>query len=219
MKVKKIILFIMIVIKQVLHAGLVNHSMISIAEQKILGHTFKHVMTSSNADKDEFYIDGHVVTKEKYGKDFERLQRKEWEELATQQENQRRARLQFSESMQVQASAKILKKIIIQVIDLLQRTCNPSLEKFFVFHHATIDSSDQLHQLKLFAEQVQDSMKQYIENNDVKSMNALYTKLEYWPARIEKFYQDTVQQAIRQSDDTAMLKELLVLVSEPVLFE
>jgi len=214
MKVKKVILFIMIFVASIINAGIVYHSMISVSEQKILGHVFKHVMTSGCKDKDEYYINGHVVTKEKYSKEFERLQKKEWEDLALQQENQRRERIQFSESMQVQVTAKLLKKVVGQIIDLLHRACNPALEKFFVFHHTTIDSSDQLHQLQLFLAQVQDSMNQCIDNNDVQNMNILYTKLEFWPARIEKFYQDTVQQAIRQSDDTAMLKELLTLVSE-----
>ena len=189
--------------------------MISISEQKMLGHLFKHVITSGSADKDEFFIDGHIVTKEKYSKEYERLQRKEWEEVAAQQESQRRSRVQFSEIAQVQVVAKLLHKVVVQTADLLHRAGNSTLEKFFVFNHATIDSLDQLNQLKLFLEQVQDSMKQRIESNDFQGLNTLYNKLEFWPARLEKFYQDTVQQAIRQSDDTAMLKELLTLVSDP----
>jgi len=215
MKVKKVIFLIMIFVTSAITAGIVNHTMISISEQKMLGHLFKHVMTSGNADKDEFFIDGRIVSKEKYSTEFERLQKKEWEDIAMQQEKQQRSRVQFSEMMQVEVAAKLLHKVVAQTSNLLNRAHNPSLEKFFVFSHATIDSLDQLNQLKLFLDQVQDIMKQLVENNDFQGLNVLYTKLEFWPARLEKFFQDTVQQAIRQSDDTAMLKELLTLVSEP----
>ena len=213
MKVKKVIFLIMVFATSQIAAGIVNHTLISIAEQKILGHLFKHVITSGNAEKDEFFIDGRIVSKEKYSSEFERLQKKEWEDLAEQQEKQRRSRVQFSEMMQVEVVTKLLSKVIAQTNELLNRANNQALEKFFVWSHATIDSLDQLNQLKLFLDQVQDVMKQQIENNDYQGLNLLYTKLEFWPARLEKFFQDTVQQAIRQSDDTAMLKELLALVS------
>ena len=213
MKVKKVIFLIMVVVASSISAGIVNHTMISISEQKMLGHLFKHVITSGNAEKDEFFIDGRIVSKEKYSNEFERLQKKEWEDLAEQQEKQRRSRVQFSEMMQVEVITKLLSKVIAQTNDLLNRVHNPALERFFVYNHATIDSVDQLNQLKLFLDQVQDIMKQCVENNDYQGLNLLYNKLEFWPARLEKFFQDTVQQAIRQSDDTAMLKELLALVS------
>lgn len=213
MKVKKVIFLVIAFVTSTITAGIVNHTMISISEQKILGHLFKHVITSGNAVKDEFFIDGRVVNKEKYSNEFDRLQKKEWEDIAAQEEKQRRSRVQFSEMMQVEVVAKLLHKVVMQTSSLLDGASNPALEKFFVFSHATIDSLDQLNQLKLFLDQVQEMMKQQIENNDFQNLNILYSKLEFWPARLEKFFQDTVQQAIRQSDDTAMLKELLTLVS------
>ena len=215
MKVKNIIFLIVACVSSKISAEMVYHKMISIIEHKMLGHTFKHIMTSGSAEKDEYFIDGHAITQENYNKEFERIQKQEWQECALQQENQRRSRLQFAETVQLQVTSKLLHKIIVQVVDLLKRSSDPALEKFFVFCSATIDSIDQLHQLKIFVDQVQSSMKLRIENNDVEGLNLLYTKLECWPARLEKFFQDTIQQAIRQSDDTAMLKELLSFVSEP----
>ena len=66
-------------------------------------------------------------------------------------------------------------------------------------------------------ESVGDLSRIYKAFESVKGLNFLYCKLEYWPARLEKFFQDTVQNAIRRSDDTIMLKELLKLVSESSL--
>ena len=102
----------------------------------------------------------------------------------------------------------------MQVVQLLERVQNPALEKFFIFTDSTIESRDKLLQLKDFVEQLHSSVQRKVANNDFEGLNLLYTKLEYWPTRLEKFFQDTVQNAIRKSDDTIMLKELLKLVSE-----
>lgn len=214
MKAKKIFFLIISLISSKIAAEMIHHTMISITEQKMLGHMFKHVITSGSAEKDEFFIDGCAVIKENYYKEFERVQKKEWDELALQQENQRRARFQFAETVQMEVSAKLLDKVAVQTVDLLKKSLNPSLEKFFVFTDITIESIDQLYQLKKFVDQIQSSMKKIIESRDVESLHILHKKLECWPARLEKFFQDTVQQAIRQSDDTAMLKDLLRIASE-----
>ena len=211
MKVKKVIFLIISCLTHFVHTGTAHHTMISMTEQKMLGHIFKHVMTSGNADKDEYFIDGQTVSSENYHKEFEKLQKREWDEQALQQENQRRSRLQFSEMIQVEITAKLLNNIVNNVIDILDHIYNPALEKFFVFTDQTVESIDQLSQLKLFVEQVKHSMKKRVESNDIESLHMLYVKLENWPIRLEKFYQSTVQRAIRQSDDTATLKELLAL--------
>jgi|GEM_PF-1150859 len=215
MKVKKVISLIIGCIASFMHAGTVHHTMVSTTEQKMLGHMFKHVMTSGSTDKDEYFIDGYPIPAENYHKEFERIQRKEWEELALQQENQRRSRLQFSEMIQVEIAAKLLQNIVIKINDLLDHVYNPVLENFFEFNDTTIDSIEQLNQLKLFVNQVQNSMKSKSEQDDFERLNLLYMKLENWPIRLEKFYQNTVQKAIRKSDDTTTLKELLKLVAEP----
>jgi len=215
MKVKKVIFLIISSLTCFMQAGIVQHTMISITEQKMLGHVFKHVMTSGAAGKDEFYIDGHMVSSEDYHKEFDRAQKKEWDEHVVQQENQRRSRLQFSEMIQVEITAKLLNNVVNKIVDILDHVYNPVLEKFFVWNDLTVESVDQLNQLKLFVEQVKHSMKKRVENNDIESLHMLYVKLENWPTRLEKFYQSTVQRAIRQSDDTTVLKELLTLVSDP----
>ncbi|MBV8661308.1 MAG: hypothetical protein JO129_04140 [Candidatus Dependentiae bacterium] len=214
MKAKKLILLFLVISTPILAAGIVHHTLISMTEQKIIGHMFKHVMTSGNADKDEYFIDGYAVTKENYLHEFERAQKKEREEEALRQENFRRSHLEFVDAVQVEIAAKLTNKILMQVVQLLERVQNPALEKFFIFTDSTIESRDQLLQLKDFVEQLHSSVQRKVANNDFEGLNLLYTKLEYWPTRLEKFFQDTVQNAIRKSDDTIMLKELLKLVSE-----
>ena len=116
--------------------------------------------------------------------------------------------------MQVQISAKLLNRMIEQVLQLIQSVQNPALEKFFVFKDVTIGSYEQLMQLKNFTLQLESVIEDKIEEGDFQGLQSLYAKLEPWPARLEKCFQDTIQHAIKKSDDTMMLKELLQLVGQ-----
>ena len=217
MKAKKLILLLLALTAHILDAGTFHHTLTSVTEQKIMGHVFKHVMTSGGVEKDEFFIGGHLVTKDNYQQELERLQKKERDEDFLRQETLRRERLQFADVVQVEIAAKLLSKVLVQVGQLLERVQNNALEKFFVFTDSTIDSYDQLMQLKVFTQQLEGTIQKKVVANDFEGLNFLYSKLEYWPARLEKFFQDTVQNAIRRSDDTVMLKELLKLASESSL--
>lgn len=213
MKAKKLIFLCLALTVHTFNAGIVRNILISMTEQKIMGHMFKHVMTSGGAEKDEFFIDGYAVTKDVYQQEFERSLKKERDDELARQDSARRSRLEFADMVQVEIAAKLLNKVLVQVAQLLERVENPALEKFFVFTDSTIDSHDQLLQLKDFTQQLDASIQKKIAGNDFEGLNLLYTKLEFWPIRLEKFFQDTVKHAIKKSDDTVMLKELLKLVS------
>lgn len=214
MKAKKLILLFFSMLVSFCDAGIIHHTLISITEQKILNHNFKHVMTSGSLEKDEFSVDGYVVSQENYRSELDKALKKEHEQEVAEQQEQVRARLAFIEATQVQVVAKLLQKLLDKIGQLLHKISNPALENFFVFNGRTIDSAEQLGQLKNFTHQLVPSIQNKIENNDFEGLHLLYTKLEHWPSRLEKFFQDTVQSAIKKSDDTIMLKELLKLVSE-----
>lgn len=215
MKVKKIFFLIIALLSPYyVCTNLIYHTMTSVTEQTMLGHTFKHIIVSGSAQKDEFFIDGQPISKENYYKEFDRIQKKEWDERALQQEQLRRSRIDFSQTVQVEVAAKLLNTIVVQITDLLKKCSNPSLEKFFVYTDMTIESADQFKQLDIFMGQLDMSLYKIIENKDIESLQHLYTNLEPWPARLEKFFQDTVQRAIAKSDDTAVLKELLTLTCD-----
>ena len=213
MKAKKLILLCVLLTASIFYAGTIHHTMISITEQKVMGHMFKHVMTSGGVEKDEYFIDGYAIAKDVYQQELERVLKKEREEDSVRQEISRRSRIEFADMMQVQIAAKLLNKVLVQVAQLIERIEKASLEKFYIFTDSTIDSQDQLMQLKDFTQQLELSIQKKIANQDFEGLNLLFTKLEYWPERLEKFFQNTVQNAIKKSDDTIMLKELLKLVS------
>ena len=212
MKAKKLILLFVLFIAQICDAGTVHHVLISMTEQKMMGHLFKHVMTSGGAEKDEFFIDGRVVAKDMYVQEFDRLQKQEWDEQSLQQQAMRRSRIEFADMVQVEIAAKLVNKLVMQLTQLFEQIANPALEQFYVFTDSTIDSQDQLKQLKDFTQQLDVSVQKKIVHNDFQGLNLLFSKLEHWPERLEKFFQNTVHHAIKKSDDTMMLKELLKLV-------
>ncbi|MGZ6254458.1 MAG: hypothetical protein ACXWL5_00510 [Candidatus Chromulinivorax sp.] len=197
-----------------LYPGIVHQSVVSIVEQKVAGRQFKHVIKSGTIDNNEYFMDGITVTCQVYYQELELAERKERQEELMRQETQRKNHIQFVESCQVQVATKLLYKTLQEISLLLDRVENPALEKFFIFADNTIDSYDQLKQLKVFTEQLEPLIQKKIASNDFDGLYFLFSKLEYWPTRLEKFFQDTVQNAIKKSDDTAMLKELLKLVSE-----
>lgn len=214
MKAKKLILLFFLVVAAISDAGTVIHTFVSTSEQKVMGHLFKHVMVSSNGQKDEFFIDGRTVTQEKYTQDLEMMQKQERDAEYEQQLTTRRNRIQFAHKMQVQIAAKLLNGLIAQVLQQIESIQNPALEKFYVFKDGAISSYEQLMQLKNFTLQLESVLEEKVQDEDFQGLHALCTKLEPWPARLEKCFQDTIQNAIKKSDDTMMLKELLQLVGQ-----
>lgn len=214
MKVKKVILGFVFLYPVFLYPGIIRQTTTSVIEQKFLGHTFKQVMISGNDEKDEFFIDNKAVHKAEYQERLEYAVKKEQDDKLVAEQMQARTRLQFMQTMQIEIIAKLLDNLLADIAQGMQKIQNPALMKFYVFHNSTIDSAEQLSQLQTFVQQLDDSIAYKIENNDFDGLSMLYHKLELWPARLEKFFQDTVQSAIKKSDDTAMLKELLKLVSE-----
>lgn len=214
MNLKKTVICVWLIVLNNLYAGITSHRLVSITEQKVMGHIFKHVMTSGNIQYDEFFKDGKSIAEELYYQELEIAQKQEWQMEQARQESERRSRLVFVDTTQVQIASKLLDTLLQQIKQLFNRIENPALESFFIFHKNSIESFDQLMQLKVFVQQLQSSIDQKVENRDFDGLYLLFSKLEFWPDRLEKFFQDSVQNAIKKSDDTAMLKELLQLVSQ-----
>jgi len=213
MKVKKIIILFHICFASLLNAEIIKHTLISITEKTIMGHLFKHIITSGGLERDEFYIDNQKVEKQLYLKEIDIYERKEREQVALHDELARRSRVDFIDMVQKEIIAKLLDKIVIDIISLFDRIENPALTEFFVFKVDTIQSSEQFIQLKEFVQQLHLSFSKKNMRQDYEHLHNFFTTLEVWPDRLEKFFQDTIQHAIKKSDDTAMLKELLSLVS------
>jgi len=214
MKVNKIILYFLAFGMNLIHAEIMRHTLISITEQKVAGYDFKHTITSGSADKDKFFIDADVVSKDYYYKEYEDALKKEREAEIEMIKKQARLRLDFVDTAQVEIVAKLINKSLMNAYNQLYRVKKSSLEKFYMFSSKTVDSLDQLNQLESFLDQIKNSVSKWIEESNFDLLHNLYNRLEPWPIRLENFLQDTIQCAIKQSDDTAMLKELLALVSE-----
>lgn len=215
MKVKVVIFAILFSVSNLWAMGIVRHTLISVTERKITGKLFKHVMKSGNAAQDEFFIDGFVVSADQYACDLERAEKKEREIKRCQEEEKRRSQVAFTNTAQSAIIAKIIGKVIDGLQGLVAKIGHhQQLEYYFVFRDATISSIDQFEQLKKLFAGSKNLVIEYIDSNDLEGLQQLYNKLEPWPDRLEKFFQESVQNAIQQSDNTTFLKELLTLIAE-----
>lgn len=214
MKAKMLIFFILCSFVSVHGMGIVRHTFISVTERKVMGRMFKHVMKSGNKTDDEFFVDGLSVSSQQYDRDLERAEKKERELLRARDEEKRRNQIKFSDTVQSAVLAKLIAKMFVSIKSVLKKIDSPQLEHYFVYSQDTISSIDQYDQLKSFLDSTEKSVAHYIESNDIDSLQQTYTKIEGWPNRLDRFFQESVQNAIQMSDDTTFLKDLLALVSE-----
>ena len=196
------------------YAGVIRHSLTSTIEEKVMGRTFKSVVYSGSEAEKKYYIDGFSLPFEKYELEYDRSKKDEIAHERQYQEKKQREKILFFDKVQLQVTAKLLNSTISEIQTQLQRLENPQLQHYFLFTDVTVVSQEQLSQIKRFVDQSLLSMKEFVESNDFDSINLLYAKCQHWPDRLEKFFQESIQHAIHQSDDTAMLKEILTLIAD-----
>lgn len=214
MKAKMLFFFVLFSVVSVHGMGIVRHTFISITEKKVMGRMFKHVMKSGNKQQDEFFVDGLSVSSQQYDRDLERAEKKDREIKRAAEEEKRRNQLKFSDTVQSAVLAKLIAKLFVTIKGILKKIDSPQLEYYFVFAQDTISSLEQYDQLKAFLTSTENSVAHYIANNDIDNLQQTYNKIEDWPNRLDRFFQESVQNAIQKSDDTTFLKDLLALVSE-----
>lgn len=214
MKVKKIIILCVLMLKHIVYAKTVVQSYVSTRQEQILGHVCKHIIRSDKPNHDEYTIDGNMVTKEIYEQQVALWTAQEQEKLYVQQLQNRQSRVTFVRSSQIAIYAKLIESLIDQLHHWLGKLEHEPLENFFVFTDATISSYQQLRSLQQYIHQLVELVEQKIKVEDVGGLQTMVSNLEAWPPRLEKFFEQTVQEAIKKSDDTMVLKELLTLVGE-----
>jgi hypothetical protein len=214
MKVKKIVFLINICLMIPLSGVFVKHTITSITEQRIFGHDFKHIITSADQTLDQFFVDGHRVDFQRYEDQLLQALAQEHTEKLSRQQRQDRLKIEFAQAMQLEIAVKLINQLVNKIDIALEKIEHPALESFFVFHTHTIVDKDQLCALQNMIDQSQDFIDEKSKAKDMNELSALYDTLQAWPDRLEKFFQDSVQHAIKTCDDTTTLKEFLTLVSQ-----
>lgn len=193
----------------------IRHMAMIVDEELVNNNEFSHTVKSDNGKSEEkFFINRVPVMKDEYYKELEEAQLGEMRRERERLERQKRSRIGFANQAQVAIMQKMVARLthdIARTLDLLQ---HDQLKKYYVFDSYSIESMDQLAYIKHYIEhKVQGEVQELAALMDMQSLQEVVDKLESWPDKLEACFKDSVQNAIKESDDTAALKELLSLVA------
>jgi len=183
-------------------------------KEVINGQVFIHRDDLVNNEKKEIWsINGQLVTQDKYQEailDAEREVRKQ--ERRLQEERRKKAQL-FKNEMSLVLHKKILRLTVEKIDGVLKKFDTHNLTNFLA-HKEDLISEELFENIK---EDLLPEAKRLIYKKDQEcnwsDMNLMLAKVGDLDEKLELFYQDTVRNAIKQCDDTKVLKGLLELVS------
>ena len=159
--------------------------------------------------QDNYLINNRAVDRETYQ---EAILDAEKEERRHERAREYHAKIQEQEFKQ-QAKIALLKKLLTQVhktiTEELTKLHAYHLEPYFAFDAQTIPNHENYQQLTQLLTQAQELPSTMA----AQELEELYVQLEPYQEKIKKFSINTIQNAIKQCDDTKLLKELLVLIS------
>lgn len=197
-------------------ARYVRHVSVYLQEEIIQGTEFTN-STKSDCGKIEesFFINKIPVQKTEFYKELEFAQLAQLRKEREKAERQVKAKIAFADNAQVAIIEKLINKKLQETIRILEWLQHEQLKQYYVFHKDTIDSMQKLLDIKQFVSNVAHAeLKQLVELNDMQKLREIFDKIDQLPERLEAFFQTSVQKAIKHSDDTAMLKELLSVLAQ-----
>lgn len=197
-------------------ARYVRHVSVYLQEEVILGTEFTNTTRSDRGKVEEsFFINKIPVQKSEFYKELEVAQLAQLRKEREKSERQTKARIAFADTAQVAIIEKLINKRLQETNRVLEWLHHEQLKQYYVYHKDTIDSMQKLLDIQQFVTTVAPTeLKQLVELNDMQKLQEMLDKIDSWPDRLETFFQATVQYAIKHSDDTAMLKELLSVLAQ-----
>jgi len=196
-------------------ARYVRHVSVYVQEEIILGTEFSSSIKSDCGKTEEsFFINKIPVQKSEFYKELELAQLAELRNERERADRQKRSKMVFADSAQVAVIEKLIIKRLQECIKILERLQYEQLKQYYVFHKDTIDSQQKLFEIKEFLNNASPELKEMVNVRDMQKLQQMFDKIDSLPDRLEAFFQASVQNAIKYSDDTAMLKELLSLLGQ-----
>lgn len=198
----------------ILTSRYVTHSSMFVTKEFVDGIEFSHTVKSEQGKLEEkFLIDGEPVLKDEYYKRLEESQLKELRKDREKTDRRVRAKIAFVDQAQAIVLEKLALRYVKEIEEILDQLSNGSLRPYYRFTDNGVQSSSHLSEMKHYIRNIGSEIKDCCEEHDIQSLQEIVDKIEFWPEILEGFYKDSVQNAIRQSDDTAALRELLSMVS------
>lgn len=185
---------------------------VTVIEDIINGVTFTHrIDYLDGAAKELWAINGVATSANEFEQQIHEQERIERSKERSQQAERVRAQMQFHDEFQRMCQLKIIRKLMQEIRSLIHAIENPRLQPFIVYAQHTVASS------KDFQERIRSVLQEeaHFTANNAQLTNIqiqeFLTRLEPMPEQLQQLYQQTLKNACNQSDDTALLKELLQL--------
>ena len=211
-RIPLVLCFLLLISSQI--AGkTVCHKMVMETEEKIHGITFKHILESGATIKEIYLINAASVAKDEYILRLEQAEKEERELCRKIEDDRMHARARFMSDSQLQIYQKLLSRNFMEIKQWLAKLDMPVVSNYYLFSADTIASKGAFESFKndVFLK-AQALLEEYNEQQDIVALQKLIEQYDQMPYRLERFFQKSVQQAIKHCDDTKILKELLSLL-------
>lgn len=184
-------------------------------EEKINNNNFAQKIQYINGNKKIIYIvNGHQVTWDEYQDEIleaEKQERKK--ELEKDLENKIRF-CDLQQKIKNKISQSSLSELVSELNIQLNKVLENRLKPYLAFNSSTIESREQLENLyQEFLPQAKELVSLSSAEVDLEKVNKYINKIQDYLERLKIFFSNTVDQAVENSDDTKMLKELLELIN------
>lgn len=201
---------------QVMQARYLRHMTMFHQEELINNTEFSQSVKSDNGRGEEkFFVNREPVSKDQYYRELEAAQLEQMRKERERLERKKRSRMSFVDQAQFAILEKLLFRLIGDIHHSLELLDHEQLKKYYIFNQKGIGSMDHLAQMRHYVHyKASDELKELAGLMDMQGLQEMLDKLEHWPDHLESLFKDSVQNAIKQSDDTAALKELLALISQ-----
>ena len=208
-----LVFYFLLLISSEIAAKTVRQHMVIETEEKIHQTIFKYILESGTRVKETYLINGSLVSQEEYKLRIEQAEHEERLLLRKIEEYRLYAKAEFMSSSQLQIYKKMLSKNFMEIKQWLAKLEMPTVSEYYQFSSDTIASKGAFESFKndVFLK-AQVLLDEYDEQQDSVNLQKLLDQYEKVPYRLERFFQNSVQQAINHCDDTKVLKELLSLL-------
>lgn len=186
---------------------------VTVLEEIVNGMRFAHRSDLIDGKIQEIWaINGQSVSYDDYLEallDAEREERRKQRKL---EDEKRRQEQEFKALSHANIVKKLIRIKISEVTQELTKINEPLLSAYLSFDESTIDSREALNDISYIIEKARKNCQENVEVGFSQLQNTL-ASLEELPEKLRKFYQSSVNYAIKTCDDTRLLKDLLSLIS------
>lgn len=199
---------------QMIDARHVRSMTVMVQEEFVDGIDFIHTLKSDQGKVEEkFVIDGKSVEKDNFYEELETAYLSELRKKREKEDVKKLSKLQFADQAQVQVLEKIVAKLLHETDQQVKRLEHEQLKQYYEFNDSSIQSISHLLEIKEYLENAQQELVELVAEHDLVALQEMIDKVDPFSDKLETCFKNSVNNAIKHSDDTAMLKELLAMVS------